>query len=108
MAGDAFQAEQIGMDLARAADVPEFSAVNVFRPDDISDLQKDLIRRHMCWLGTVRREYGSAQRSGTQRTSTAGSSGGAMPNTAERQPGVKRRTSRRKKSKQRSSGWSTN
>lgn len=30
---------------------------NVFRPNDISPEQKDLIRRHMLWLGTIRKEY---------------------------------------------------
>jgi len=29
----------------------------VFRPDDISPAQKDLIRRHMLWLGTIQKEY---------------------------------------------------
>lgn len=31
--------------------------VNVFRRNDITPQQKDLIRRHLQWLGTVRKEY---------------------------------------------------
>ena len=34
-------------------DVP----VNVFRRNDITEQQKNLIRRHLQWLGTVRKEY---------------------------------------------------
>ncbi len=35
----------------------ETPSINVFRPDDISPEQKDLIRRHMLWLGGIQKEY---------------------------------------------------
>ena len=55
MAGKEIKAVQTAMDLPSLA--PDTPAVNVFRPNDISPAQKDLIRRHMLWLGTIQNEY---------------------------------------------------
>ena len=35
----------------------ETEAVNVFRPNDITEDKKDIIRRHQIWLGTIRKEF---------------------------------------------------
>ena len=51
------QAEQIQMDLSALEQHEEETEVNVFRLNDISEKQKDLIRRHQLWLGTIRKEY---------------------------------------------------
>ena len=57
------RAEQTAMDLSALNAQEDLSAIkedeeiNVFRPDDIPDEKKDLIRRHMLWLGTLRKEY---------------------------------------------------
>ena len=56
MSGKPVKTEQIGMDLSSVAP-EEPVVVNVFRPDDISPAQKDLIRRHLLWLGTIQKEY---------------------------------------------------
>ena len=54
MAAKQAKTEQISMDLpSLSADHP----VNVFRPNDLSPEKKDLIRRHMLWLGTIQNEY---------------------------------------------------
>ncbi len=53
------RAEQTSMDLtaARPIEIAEAEEVNVFRPDDISAEQKDLIRRHRNWLDQFQKEY---------------------------------------------------
>ena len=51
------KAEQTSMDLSAVEAQSEVTEVNVFRPDDISAEQKDLIRRHQLWLSTIRKEY---------------------------------------------------
>lgn len=51
------KAEQTSMDLSAVEARNEVTEVNVFRPDDISAEQKDLIRRHQLWLSTIRKEY---------------------------------------------------
>ena len=51
------KAEQTSMDLSAVEAQNEVTEVNVFRPDDISTEQKDLIRRHQLWLSTIRKEY---------------------------------------------------
>lgn len=56
MAGKEMKAVQTVMDLpVSAGGVP--GAFNVFRPNDLSPEKKDLIRRHMLWLGTIWKEY---------------------------------------------------
>ena len=49
--------EQTMLDLAAIQQDTEASDVNVFRPDDISPGQKDLIRQHLIWLGSIQKEY---------------------------------------------------
>ena len=51
------KAEQTSMDLSSVEARNEVAEVNVFRPDDISAEQKDLIRRHQLWLSTIQKEY---------------------------------------------------
>ena len=51
------KAEQTSMDLSAVEARNEVAEVNVFRPDDISAEQKDLIRRHQLWLSTIQKEY---------------------------------------------------
>ena len=59
MSGINMRAEQTSMDLtaARPIEIAEAKEVNVFRPDDISAEQKDLIRRHRNWLDQFQKEY---------------------------------------------------
>ncbi len=55
--------EQTTMDLSvpnQPTDPETEEEYNVFRPDDIANGQKDLIRRHMLWMGTLRKECPSA------------------------------------------------
>ena len=49
--------EQTSMDLSAVQPNVGVVEANVFRPDDITAEQKDLIRRHLSWLGKVRKEY---------------------------------------------------
>lgn len=56
MPGKEIKTEQTAMDLS-ALSAKEAAGTNVFRPDDILPEQKDLIRRHLQWLGTVQKEY---------------------------------------------------
>ena len=56
MTGKEIKAVQTVMDLPASAGGVS-GAVNVFRPNDISPEKKDLIRRHMLWLGTIQNEY---------------------------------------------------
>ena len=51
------KAEQTSMNLSAVETQNEAAEVNVFRPDDISAEQKDLIRRHQLWLSTIQKEY---------------------------------------------------
>lgn len=51
------KAEQTSMDLSAVEAQNKVAEVNVFRPDDISAEQKDLIRRHQLWLSTIQKEY---------------------------------------------------
>ena len=51
------KAEQTSMDLSAVEAENKVAEVNVFRPDDISAEQKDLIRRHQLWLSTIQKEY---------------------------------------------------
>ncbi len=57
MSDKQMKAEQTSMDLSSVEARNEVVEINVFRPDDISAEQKDLIRRHQLWLSTIQKEY---------------------------------------------------
>ena len=57
MADELIRMQQTEMDFPLYPPEDDAETVNVFRPNDLTDDKKDIIRRHQIWLGTIRKEF---------------------------------------------------